>query len=125
MIELIFVIVIIGILASVAIPRIAATRDDAKVVEVVQSGVQAIHNLGMSYASKDDFSNYTLAEARDDAECFDFNASNDGNVTVHLKSTCVNSNIRSAVAELASKNGLLNAGAADKTFQFSGKRVKF
>jgi len=30
MIELIFVIVIIGILASVAIPRLAATRDDAK-----------------------------------------------------------------------------------------------
>ncbi len=31
MIELIFVIVIIGILASVAIPRLSATRDDAKV----------------------------------------------------------------------------------------------
>ena len=30
MIELIFVIVIIGILAAVAIPRLAATRDDAK-----------------------------------------------------------------------------------------------
>ena len=31
MIELIFVIVIIGILAAVAIPKLAATRDDAKV----------------------------------------------------------------------------------------------
>ena len=31
MIELIFVIVILGILAAVAIPRLAATRDDAKV----------------------------------------------------------------------------------------------
>lgn len=30
MIELIFVIVILGILAAVAIPRLAATRDDAK-----------------------------------------------------------------------------------------------
>jgi len=30
MVELIFVIVIIGILASVAIPKLAATRDDAK-----------------------------------------------------------------------------------------------
>ncbi|MEA3491545.1 MAG: prepilin-type N-terminal cleavage/methylation domain-containing protein [Campylobacterota bacterium] len=30
MIELIFVIVIIGILASVAIPKLASTRDDAK-----------------------------------------------------------------------------------------------
>jgi len=30
MIELIFVIVIIGILAAVAVPKLAATRDDAK-----------------------------------------------------------------------------------------------
>ena len=32
MVELIFVIVIIGILASIAIPRLAATRDDAEIV---------------------------------------------------------------------------------------------
>ncbi|WP_067331628.1 type II secretion system GspH family protein [Sulfurovum riftiae] len=31
MIELIFVIVIIGILAAVAVPKLAATRDDAKI----------------------------------------------------------------------------------------------
>ncbi len=35
MIELIFVIVIIGILAAVAIPKLTATRDDAKVSQVV------------------------------------------------------------------------------------------
>ncbi len=35
MIELIFVIVIIGILAAVAIPKLAATRDDAKVAQLV------------------------------------------------------------------------------------------
>ena len=33
MIELVFVIVIIGILAAVAIPRLAATRDDAEVTK--------------------------------------------------------------------------------------------
>ena len=33
MIELVFVIVIIGILAAVAIPRLAATRDDAEIVK--------------------------------------------------------------------------------------------
>ena len=33
MIELIFVIVILGILAAVAIPKLAATRDDAKEVK--------------------------------------------------------------------------------------------
>ena len=34
MIELIFVIVILGILAAVAIPRLAATRDDAEISKV-------------------------------------------------------------------------------------------
>jgi len=37
MIELIFVIVIIGILAAVAIPRLAATRDDAKVSKMANA----------------------------------------------------------------------------------------
>ena len=37
MIELIFVIVILGILAAVAIPKFAATRDDAQVSKVAQN----------------------------------------------------------------------------------------
>ena len=37
MIELIFVIVIIGILATIAIPRFAATRDDAKISKLVMA----------------------------------------------------------------------------------------
>ena len=41
MIELIFVIVIIGILASVALPRLASTRDDAK-VSVLAQAIQSV-----------------------------------------------------------------------------------
>ncbi len=37
MIELILVIVIIGILAAVAIPRLAATRDDAKISKMANA----------------------------------------------------------------------------------------
>lgn len=37
MIELIFVIVILGILAAVAIPKLAATRDDAQIARVSQT----------------------------------------------------------------------------------------
>ena len=47
MIELIFVIVILGILAAVAIPKLAATRTDAKAVAIgqeTQSAVQEISN---------------------------------------------------------------------------------
>lgn len=46
MIELIFVIVILGILAGVAIPRLMATRDDAEIVKAktivtsVRSGIE-------------------------------------------------------------------------------------
>ena len=43
MIELVFVIVILGILAAVAIPRLAATRDDANLVKG-QSQVSAIRS---------------------------------------------------------------------------------
>jgi len=43
MIELIFVIVILGILAAVAIPRLAATRDDAKVA-AIQTDINTFAN---------------------------------------------------------------------------------
>jgi len=43
MIELVFVIVVLGILASVAIPRLAATRDDAIIVKG-KSQVSAIRS---------------------------------------------------------------------------------
>lgn len=33
MIELVFVIVVIGILAAIAVPKLAATRDDAKIAK--------------------------------------------------------------------------------------------
>ena len=47
MIELVFVIVVIGILAAVAIPRLAATRDDA-VITKARTTVASIRNaLGM------------------------------------------------------------------------------
>ncbi len=42
MIELIFVIVIIGILAAVAIPKLAATRDDAEASTCVHEVGQLI-----------------------------------------------------------------------------------
>lgn len=37
MIELIFVIVILGVLAAVAIPKLSATRDDAKITQTINS----------------------------------------------------------------------------------------
>ena len=52
MIELIFVIVILGILASVAIPKLAATRDDAKVAAVAQQVQSAVSEIPAYVTSK-------------------------------------------------------------------------
>ena len=49
MIELIFVIVILGILAAVALPKLAATRDDAKLSSLVES-ISNIKKSVPSYA---------------------------------------------------------------------------
>jgi len=48
MIELIFVIVILGILAAVAIPRLAASRDDAEVVKTL-TNISLVTTETMSY----------------------------------------------------------------------------
>jgi len=52
MIELIFVIVIIGILAAVAIPRLAATRDDAKVAACVADVTTVLKDVSAYYTSQ-------------------------------------------------------------------------
>ena len=48
MIELVFVIVVIGILSAIAIPRFAATRDDA----VVSSGIATVGALRSALATE-------------------------------------------------------------------------
>jgi general secretion pathway protein G len=52
MIELIFVIVILGILAAVAIPKLAATRDDANIAKGSQELATAISDMASYYTSQ-------------------------------------------------------------------------
>ncbi len=52
MIELIFVIVILGILAAVAIPKLAATRDDAKVTAVAANIATMYSDLGAYFTAQ-------------------------------------------------------------------------
>jgi general secretion pathway protein G len=72
MIELIFVIVILGILAAVAVPRLAATRDDANVASGATELATLISDLGSSYTAQGTMStdyttmtNVTLGGATD------------------------------------------------------------
>ena len=57
MIELIFVIVILGILASVAIPRLAGTRTDAEISATVANLRTLISDAASYYAVKGEFRN--------------------------------------------------------------------
>jgi len=71
MIELIFVIVIIGILAAVAIPRLAATRDDAKVATCMNDASAFVTQVTSYYTSQgtlrkiSDMTNYATDAAAD------------------------------------------------------------
>ena len=55
MIELIFVIVILGILASVAIPRLAATREDAEISAAVANLRTLVSDVTAYYTAKGNF----------------------------------------------------------------------
>ena len=55
MIELIFVIVILGILASVAIPRLAGTREDAEISTAVATLRTLLNDAASYYAAKGNF----------------------------------------------------------------------
>jgi len=59
MIELIFVIVILGVLAMVAIPKLAATRDDAEVVRTTQNISTSLTDLMAYYTAKGEYDNST------------------------------------------------------------------
>jgi len=54
MIELIFVIVILGILAAVAIPKLAATRDDAKISTIATNVNQIVSDVLANYTATGD-----------------------------------------------------------------------
>ena len=62
MIESIFVIVIIGILAAVAIPKLAATRDDAKASAAVANLKICVNDAGAAYTARQDM-NITASAA--------------------------------------------------------------
>ncbi len=90
MIELIFVIVIIGILAAVAIPKLAATRDDAKVAKELTNLSTCISDLGAGYTASgaslpgrasDIGDLYSSCKSVYDGKCFIINGT-DSNISV-------------------------------------------
>jgi len=58
MLELIFVIVVIGILASVALVKLSATRDDAMIEAGINNVKQAVTDIDAYYTAKDKFGSF-------------------------------------------------------------------
>jgi len=144
MIELIFVIVILGILAAVAIPKLAATRTDAKVSTAASDIATAVTDFGTYYTAQGDFGkvgemtnvkfvtdkdgagNAATTDMSGGATVF-FNDST-GKSCLSFKTSAVDGNltVTSESNDTAECKGL-NAAVADleKTHQFGGSSIKY
>ena len=106
MIELIFVIVILGVLASVAIPRLAATRDDAEVAKAATNLTTAVSDITAYYTAKGKFESGAQSKLNNITNAL----KNDGTLIVKGDKTC-------ATVELPTNaigTGATGANASDK-----------
>lgn len=128
MIELIFVIVILGILAAVAIPKLAATREDAKISAEMTSVAQAVQNLGAEWTAQGALGVNTLAQQQASVNCFGLAVSADGNLTItptaNDATACPAATIGATVYTRAAESGLLNADKTAKVHVLGGSSIK-
>ena len=85
MIELIFVIVILGILAAVAVPKLSATRDDAKFSTAEANAKTCLNDIVAGYAATGTYDASSVA-------C------SDANVTVANDTTNLDVNVTNALS---------------------------
>jgi len=82
MIELIFVILIIGILAAIAIPKLAATRDDARISSEITNLATCINDTGTAYTASGNIDAGMQSLSCSKLKCFDLgNTNNNLSVT--------------------------------------------
>jgi len=149
MIEIIFVIVIIGILASVAIPRLAVTRDDAKISKTVANLRTLLYDSFSFYTSQseavwkvskwsdvtntvDSVQGGTLAHntpvklyGEDNVICFTISPNTDANGTaLTITSSNTLDVICSKAQQLAKEAGVLN-NLSESTFKLGGQSISF
>ncbi len=119
MIELIFVIVIIGILAAVAIPKLAATRDDAKISTELNNLATCINDSGSAYTGSGDMDKGVSAAACSSLNCFiAANISNNLNIK-----NSGNTSGKNAYCVQAQKSA--SAQKMVKTHVFAGQGVEY
>jgi type II secretory pathway pseudopilin PulG len=146
MIELIFVIVIIGILAAVAIPKLAATRDDAKISKTV-ANLKTVLNDAASYYTSQGETNWlasnwvdvtqALPESElskavtvavnvkgDSTDCFTITPVNDNNGTRLNITTSTGDPVCDGADALAQSSGITDS-AGKATIILGGRKVSY
>jgi prepilin-type N-terminal cleavage/methylation domain-containing protein len=108
LIELLIVVVIIGILAAIAIPKFAATKDKAKLASV-KTDVRNTETAEEAYFS--DFSTYGNFASLQAASNFTLSTGNTGTVTPSASGYTVNYNNTTITAGITSCKVQVGAGA--------------
>jgi len=132
LIELVFVIVILGILAAVAIPKLAATRDDAKVAAVSQQIQSAIAEIPAYVTAKGkvdglDTMSQVIAQMKDQGKVTLTTANGIANGKAVIQTLDNTANLESCFTLEVNATHLkvtTNASAAGKVCQGVKKRVK-
>ena len=146
LIELIFVIVILGILAAVAVPKFAATRDDAKFSKAATDVATVISDFGSYYTSQGQYkgadianiTNVKLLQVSTNAITTDGNSSYeyslDGSSDCIRFSTTNKGELQIGVARSSADGSALCSNLQDailgtthsaKTYKFGGIGVKY
>ncbi len=118
MIELIFVIVIIGIMAAIFIPKLALNREDAKSSIVVQELAVCIMDVSTHYLMwgvfDDGLTTVACSKTTNENACFTVDGNNSTGI-LNVKNN-VNSSMCIKAQTIAEKNGLSSAVGVSHNF---------
>ncbi len=115
-IELIFVIIIISILGAIAIPKLAATRDDAKLATDVSNMAQCITEVGAKYTATGIDVVEGDSKACNKVKCFNITYANNGSNFIVTTNP--------GPPSYCSRINLLGSHLAH-TYTFKGSKVSF
>ncbi len=125
MVELVFVIVVIGILAGIAIPKLAASRDDAEIVKAkatLASVRSAIATERQKRILRGAFSDLNITDLGDSTHAFsNFNGDSDYPVLRYPVKHCTNPGCWERASATSYKYHLPGGGTCDYTL--TGKRL--